>query len=1175
MGLRLEAINLNGFKSFVDSTSISLPGNLVGVVGPNGCGKSNIIDAVRWVMGETSAKQLRGESIVDVIFNGSVNRKPVGQASIELIFDNSSNKKIGGQYAGYNQISIKRSVGRDAQSTYYLNGSRCRRRDIKDIFLGTGVGARGYSIIEQGMISELIEAKPDQLRVYFEEASGISKYKERRRETENRIKATRENLNRINDLREELRLQIGRLQRQSRAAKRYKILKEEERTLHAQLLALRWMKLDEEARGYNTTINKQETLLQSHLAELQSIDTAIEKQRDFITTQGDKYREIQAKFYEIGSEIARLEQTIQHQKELKQQLALDLQQTEEAWQQVQQSLSEDQSKLQELNEALTELSNAATEAKSKADESTGLLGDVELQMHAWQTAWDDFNNNSAKATQIAQVEQTRIQHLESQQQSASVQLNKMSEEKQTVNIETLENELTNLERSVEQLHTNCEQITADLDKLNQKITAQKNINQENETKVAKSREELYKKRSRYSSLEMLQQAESGQNDESTINWLQHHNLDKNPRLVRNLKVDDGWEQTVEMVLGSYLQAVCVDSVDVVADVLSSLKHGIITLLDSKDNCEQPVEQNNKDLALLSSKLNADAPIGSLLHGVYIVDTLEDAFSIRHKLLPHESLVTKSGIWIGQNWLRIYRSNQNEPGIISREKELTKLQQEIAQDEIDLTEIETVLAEGNAQLDELKRQRENFYQDHNKYQKEYLDTKALLKIKQSKVEQKKQHYKRLVDEYNEKVQFIEDAKTSLAAAKEAWQKAMQETEKHANTREQLLEQRDECRRKLDFHRENAKKDQAALHEAELALQSAQMKISSLQQAIDRTQQQTSLLTDRRDKIQNDLSKDDTPEGEIKQKLEVLLQTRVDVEKALLDAKQELSAAEHQVHVLEQNRRAEDEKSQQVRTQLEDQRLRGKEFKVRQTTLQEQLAETDNDLQQLTAQMPDGATIELWQESIEQVTTKIARLGPINLAAIDEYTEAAERKSYLDSQHDDLEEALTVLQNAIRKIDRETRSKFKETFDQANKNFQEIFPKVFGGGKAYLEMTGDDLLDTGVSVMARPPGKHVSNIHLLSGGEKALTAISLTFALFQLNPSPFCMLDEVDAPLDDANVGRFCELVKEMSKQVQFIFISHNTGTIEMADQLMGVTMHEPGVSRIVSVDIDAAVAMAEA
>lgn len=1170
--MRLEKIKLAGFKSFVDQTVIPFPSNLVGIVGPNGCGKSNVIDAVRWVMGETSAKQLRGESIADVIFNGSTNRKPIGQASIELTFDNSAGK-IGGQYSGYNQISIRRCVGRDAQSTYFLNGSRCRRRDIVDIFLGTGLGARSYSIIEQGMIAELIEAKPDELRMHLEEAAGISKYKERRRETENRIKHTRENLDRINDLREELRLQLNRLQRQARAAKRYKVLKEEERVLKAQLLALRWLALDNEAKNFNVVVSQHETLLSAHLAKLQHIDTEIEKQRALVTDQSDEYHQVQEKYYHLGSEIARLEQSIQHQKELRQQLILDLQQTETAWREAQQSLAADEQQLAELNHSLVELEENDQQIKTKVDHSQKLLNSAEQAMHGWQVEWDEFNADAAKATQDAQVEQTRIQHLEEQQHKVTKQLDRIAEEKQAIDTTSLESELTSLQEAVTATANEVNQAQEQLATVADKLGQQRNKNTSFEQELHKLQEKLHDLRGQRTSLEALQQAAMGDKHETLIQWLEHNQLHDKPRLARNLQVADGWELAVETVLGSYLQAICVQSVDAVAEVLGSLEHGKITLFDVvSTSVDTSVVRSDKET--LASKVTSSLLPEELLSGVYIAGSLNTALAERKSLLPHESFVTRDGIWLGRNWLRVTRESKGKSGIISREKQLRQLAQDVSNAEAAVATAEAQLVSGREYLTKLEQQREQLQQQFAEIQAKLLDDKAQQQIKQSQFQQIKQRWQQLTSEFTEHNKFIEHTDQELVIARRNWQTALQLMEQHAEMRETLLHKRDEFRRELDLCREAARQDQEAAHEIALQLQAVQTKIASLQQARERMQRQIATLAERRTVINGSLTQDDTPVEEMQQQLEVLLQQRLTMEKELTDAKQHLSQLEHDIHELERQRHTEEEQAQNVRNQLEEKRLRSKEFKVRQATLQEQLTETASDLETLIKEMPETATIEAWQQEIEQVAVRISRLGPINLAAIEEHEQAAERKQYLDSQHADLEEALTTLQNAIRKIDRQTRMRFKETFDKVNENFQQIFPKVFGGGKACLELTGEDLLETGVSLIAKPPGKHVNSIHLLSGGEKALTAIALMFALFQLNPAPFCMLDEVDAPLDDANVGRFCDLVKEMSQKVQFIFISHNTGTIEMARHLMGVTMNEPGVSRIVSVDIDAAVAMAE-
>jgi chromosome segregation protein len=1169
--MRLEQIELSGFKSFVDLTQVSFPSNLVCVVGPNGCGKSNIIDAVRWVMGESSAKQLRGESITDVIFNGSTHRKPVGQASIKLLFDNSDGT-LGGQYAGYSQISIRRQVTRDAQSAYFLNGTRCRRRDIIDVFLGTGLGPRSYSIIEQGMISGIIEAKPEELRSYLEEAAGISKYKERRRETENRIKHSRENLSRISDLREELRLQINRLKRQSLAAKRYKVLKEEERLLKAQLLALRWSTLDEESSNFNSVISQKQTLLESHRAELQHLDTEVEKRHDAKTSISDEHNEVQKRYYAIGSEIARIEQTIQHQKERYQQLEEDLQQTEAAWQEATQSLADDELKLVELKQKLVDSKPQVQKSKDQSTVSQEILAEAERQMRDWQTGWDEFNDDASKTTQTAQVEQTRIQHLEEKQLQASQRLEKIDQEQQYLSTDQLQDELKQFSKAAEQVNEEHDKAQKNLAEVITAINQQREQNQLNDVKFDEFRGHLQDMHGRRVALEALQQASMGQKNEVVVKWLEHHQLKDKPRLSQDLQVDAGWESAVETVLGSYLQAICIDGVDTVAAVLNSLEHGHVTLFDV-GVAQKSINQSSNNGELLSAKIKSNLPITGLLNGVYITDSLDDAFKMRKSFGANESVITREGVWLGENWVRVAREGDGKSGIIRRKNELEKLAKDIGQQELLFNKTEQLLMDGRKKIAELEQQREHLQQTFSQSQIKRADNSAKLHVKQSQIEQIKLRKERLDEEIKEQQQFIAQAHEDLSLSRNKWQEAMQAVEKNAEIREQLLEKRDRCRQTLDQARDKAHEDQETAHEIELTLQSTQAQIASLELAVERTESQLATLKERRLSLTGDLEKGDSPSDEWQQKLEVTLKGRLEVEKELTAARQRVDNIEHEIRLLEQKRREADDKAQIVRSELEEKRLQGTEFNVRKTTLQEQLAESSFNLEALLQEMPEDAAEQTWQETIEQTAVRISRLGPINLAAIDEYEQAAERKEYLDSQAADLEEALNTLQNAIRRIDRETRTRFKETFDVVNKNFQEIFPRVFGGGKAYLEMTGEDLLDTGVLVMGRPPGKHISSIHLLSGGEKSLTAISLIFSLFQLNPSPFCMLDEVDAALDDMNVNRFCELVKEMSKQVQFIFISHNKGAMEMANHLTGVTMNEPGVSRIVAVDMEAAVAMA--
>jgi chromosome segregation protein len=1170
--MRLESIKLVGFKSFVDLTSIAFPSDLIGIVGPNGCGKSNIIDAVKWVMGESSAKQLRGEAITDVIFNGSVNRKPVGQASIELIFDNGDGT-IGGEYAKYSQISVRRVVNRDGVSNYFLNGTNCRRKDITGVFLGTGLGPRSYSIIEQGMISGIVEAKPEELRAYLEEVAGISKYKERRRETENRLRHTTENLSRISDLREELRKTLDRLKRQSRAAKRYKVLKEEERLLKAQLLALRWKSLGEELANFGVVVGKQETLLESHRSAMQHAETEIEKERDKKTALSDTHNEIQGRYYAVGNEISKLEQNINHQRERHQQLIDDLERTQNNLTDSQHNLAEDENQLKELVQKITELAPELEQLQAKAKESQNGLLQAEQKMQQWQHEWDEFNVLASSCAQKAEVEQTRIQHYEQQQLQAQQRLGKIEQELTYLNAEQFEGDLEGLNKLVGQADIAINEVQVKLDAALNKINTVRGNNLQLESLLQQQRDNLQDIRGRYVSLEALQQAALGKKNEGVISWLEKHQLEGKPRLAQNLQVDAGWEKAVETVLGAYLEAVCVDSVDVVASVLNTLEQGTVTLFDI-NAAKSKTHAVTTKAQLLSAKLQSDLPLTGLLNHVYVADSLAAALAKRDELKPYESVITADGVWMGHSWLRVAKNVNEKAGVIWREGELKSLKSSIDKLDGQVACSDKALKDGREELIALEAQREELQQLLTTTRSQHADNKAKHSVKLAQIEQVKQRKERLTQEIKElKQQNIQDQE-GLIVTRDRWQEALQEVEKHADKREELLLWRDESRKLLENARQEAHANRDDLHELEMQVQSARNQQASLTQAIVRTKQSLTSLTERRVQLEEDLAKADQPVEDLKVNLEKSLALQVGLEKELAVAKKQVDEVDYQIQELTQKRSEVEQEAEIVRGELEEKRLKDQEIKVRQATLLEQINETKFNVETLLTEIPQDAVAEKWTEEVELVANRIHRLGPINLVAIEEFEQQSERKEYLDAQHTDLEEAMQTLRNVIQKIDRETRSRFQDTYEKVNTFFQQYFPRVFGGGTAHLQLLGEDLLSAGVSVMAKPPGKHISNIHQLSGGEKALTAISLVFALFQLNPSPFCILDEVDAPLDDNNVDRFCELVKEMSAHVQFIFVSHNKLAIEMADHLMGVTMSEPGVSRIVSVDVAKAVAMIE-
>ena len=1167
--MRLHKIKLAGFKSFVDPTSIYLPSNLIGVVGPNGCGKSNVIDAVRWVMGESSAKHLRGDSMADVIFNGSNTRKPVGHASVELVFDNADGA-IGGQYAQYNQIGIKRQVSRDGQSHYFLNGSRCRRRDITDIFLGTGLGPRSYSIIEQGMISRLIEAKPEDLRVFLEEAAGISKYKERRRETENRIRHTVENLDRLNDLREEIEKQLDKLKRQARTAERYKELKEQERRLRAELLVLRYQNLESEAQESERAIAAQEIALQAAVSELRTLEAAMEKSRERLTESNDAFNQVQGRFYGLGAEIARVEQGIQHARDTRQRQEQELHEAEEAWAELGAHIRVDAQRQEELAAELSAKEPELIERQRSAERSRAALDEVEATMEQWRAEWEAFNGRANSQTQAAEVERTRIDHLDRHLNQLQERLERIEMEREALDSPTLEQEID----ALRQQQVNHEQaagaLQSELDELVTRIGELREAARNRTAELDVARRHQQDLRGQLVSLQALQQAALGTSSESVQQWLEARSLQDGPRLAQQLKVAAGWEQAVETVLGAYLEAVCVDDLEAFAAGLDALEEGALTLVS---RAESGNAEPCGELRPLQELVEAPCDLLSVLGRVYVADSLGTALAQRHRLASHESLITQEGLWLGAGWLRVRREADAKAGILARESEIKRLAGELEVGSEGLQALQAALETARAELQAAELRRDDLQAAANRAHRDFSEVRAELNASRLRLEHLQARHDALAGEAEEMREQRSRETGELAGARAALSETLALMETLADEREQRTRERDRLRETLASARNASQTDREEVHALAIRIEAMRTARSTTQQNLERMRSQQSHLEQRRNSLRTALADNQAPLQAQEMELEGLLARRSAVEADLTNARRELESVEHDMREQEHSRSAREQAIEALRDESSRIQIAAQEVKVRRQTLLEQIGETGFVLDTLREELTAEANIDQWAEGVEQLEQRISRLGPINLAAIDEFEEQSERKRYLDTQNEDLTEALDTLQNAIRKIDRETRARFKDTYERVNAGFGRMFPRLFGGGHAVLEMTGEDLLDTGVTVMARPPGKRNSSIHLLSGGEKALTAVALVFAIFELNPSPFCMLDEVDAPLDDANVGRFCDLVREMSERVQFIFITHNKVTMDLATQLNGVTMHEAGVSRLVSVDIDEAAQLA--
>jgi chromosome segregation protein len=1163
--MRLSKIKLAGFKSFVDPTTLTFPSELTGIVGPNGCGKSNVIDAVRWVMGESSAKHLRGDSMADVIFNGSTARKPVGTASIELVFDNSDGA-VGGQYAQYAEIAVRRQVSRDGASNYFLNGARCRRRDITDIFLGTGLGPRSYAIIEQGTITRLIDAKPEELRVFLEEAAGISKYKERRRETENRIRHTRENISRLDDLREEIQKQLQHLHRQARTAERYKKLKAESRQLDAELLALKWRELDRELVDEDSVIGEHDTALQAVLAQLRSVESQLEKTREQQHDAQDAFNKVQARYYDVGSDIARAEQALEHARELRKRHQGDLEETEHAWRAAENEISRDREQVTELTAVLKEIEPALARAREAEARDRDQRDAAEAARQDWQERWDVFTHAHGETSRTSQVERTRIDHLERQSSQMLSRIEKLDAEREQHSTSSIETQIGELEsRTAESAHKRAG-LKAEQERLATTIAKRR----DRLATLARERDDkrgtLADKRGRLESLKTLQQQALGRNEARLVDWLREQGLEDRSRLGEVLNVDEGWEQAVETVLGGYLQAVCLDDIDTAIGAMAGIENGTLHVVREGSAGEAGAGS-------LAAKVRAPVSLAPLLGWVYTADDVPSALSRRDQLEPDESVITPDGIWIGPNWARAERAGDARAGTLAREREIKVLGDDMAALEQAIAAAAQTAETVSAELKTAESRRETLQEELNQQHREDAAARAALDSRRERLREVTERHKRLIAELEELEPQQKQLDEETRVARRALEQAVEKLAELEDQRGGFQRERETLNERLEAARRRFQENRDHVQTLALKQESRRATQDSTRQNLERMQTRLAELGTRREQLRAELEGGVEPLAEQERALQAKLARRGEVETELTAARRQVEALDESLRHLEQGRVEHEQDAEQKRAALESRRLATQELRTRRETLEEQLEADGQMLIAVLVELDEEADAAAWAERAEVLAQKIQRLGAINLAAIEEFDEQSERAEYLEKQHADLGDALATLENAIRKIDRETRTRFKETFDLVNAGLKANFPRLFGGGHAYLELTGEDLLDAGVTVMARPPGKRNSTIHLLSGGEKALTAVALVFSIFELNPAPFCMLDEVDAPLDDANVGRFCDLVRDMSEHVQFIYITHNKVTMEMASHLTGVTMHEPGVSRLVAVDVDEAEKMA--
>ena len=1174
--MRLSHIKLAGFKTFVDPTVIPVPSDLVGVVGPNGCGKSNVIDAVRWVLGESKASALRGESMQDVIFNGSASRKPVGRASVELVFDNSLGK-AGGQWSDYAEISIKRVLLRDGDSTYYMNNIHVRRRDIADVFLGTGIGSRGYAIIEQGMISRIIEAKPEELRVFLEEAAGVSKYRERRRETELRLRDTRENLSRIDDICQELEKQLQHLEEQAEVAGKFKDMQSQLSEAHNLLWLARKQEAATQRLRREKEVQRLELELEAETSCLRETEKRLEEGRAKHYAASDSLHEGQGELYAANAEVARIEQQVQHLRENQQRIE---QQITVAGNQIKHHEEQMESSAESLDQWRRELEKASLNfegSKEKTAAENEKLPQTEPAFRLCQGKLREVQRSLLLTDQARQLEESHRTHAEKSLQQLESRREKLLEEKEALP-QPDDLELSRLQREIESTSVELKSKQDSLAQTEEQLLKTEEIKREITHETQMLEQKITKMEARSSALERLQHRL--EDNEGLSEWLAKYKLDALPRLWQNIQVDKGWEDALESVLRERLNSSSLERLEIVQDWIEDSPPGKWTLFETKVSAEQQLNDETlhgkEDWKSLEWYLTCeDTGIKSVLkewlRGIFVVESIQDGLLQRTKLAPGEMFVTREGHFFTQHSLTYYAPDSQLHGVLARQREITQIKTDAEELGTSLTKQKSrlVIVEEDcnklgALISQLRIDSEELQQQHHDLQMQALKLTQL-------AEQSGQRGDQILVELTGVKQQI-DVEGSQKQSSE---------KKSAEYQDQFLvlqgrvkkekEEEEAAEQTLNNQRQLVQNVVKEMQEAEFYEKTCQNKIFEIENTILGINDSFAELRTSLEKLGSE--KDSFDESALNSQLQEWLALREQRELFLKTARSTLEDAAKELQEIEQERIASEQKLHPLRESISQARLKEQEVQIVENQFDEKLKEAGADEEELLQVLGKTRPSRI-QSDIDQLNTGIESLGAVNLAALGELHASQERKIYLDSQFKDLQEAVETLENAIRRIDRETRERLLETFEKVNGHLDEMFPTIFGGGKAKLVLSGEEILDSGVQINAQPPGKKNNSIHLLSGGEKALTALALVFSLFKLNPAPFCLLDEVDAPLDDSNTERFCDLLRKMSDQTQFVFVSHNKITMELAQQLIGVTMQEQGVSRIVAVDIEEAVKLSE-
>ncbi len=1174
--MRLNSIKLAGFKSFAEPTNFMLPGQLVGVVGPNGCGKSNIMDAVRWVLGESKASELRGESMQDVIFSGTTSRKQASRASVELVFDNADHR-AGGQWNQYGEIAVKRVLTREGNSSYFINNQPVRRRDVQDVFLGTGLGPRAYAIIGQGTISRIIESRPEELRLFLEEAAGVSKYKERRRETENRLSGTAENLTRVEDILRELNANLERLEKQAEVAAKYNALQADVTLRQHQLWFLKRADAEAEQARVRTEGLQAVNDLESRMADLRAVESDLETIRQAHYAAGDLVNQAQGRLYEATAEVGKLEAEIRYVVEGRQRVETRLAQLAEQIAQWSARKEEAEAEMENLAATGVDAEERAELLAAQVEEQAQQMPDLEEALRRAQHEANTQRGTVVQVQQQIQVLAAEQRSIDEQSRTLDVRYERLRTDRNALaapdeaRLDGLREQLAEAQEIAETAEARLAELQESVPQLDDdRRTRQQAVNAESARQAELS--------ARLEALKALQ--EKVKTDGKLQPWLAKHGLDGLQGLWSRIHIEPGWESALEAALRERMGALEVGRLDMVRGFLGA---GGNDAPPSRLAFYSPPpagapEGGSTALPRLSDLLRLqDAGLRAVLvdwlHGCFTAASLEEALALRAQLQPGQVVYVASGHAVSPHGVSFYAQDSEQSGLLARAQEIEHLEKELRAQHLIAEESRTALvraeaayADASQRLVSARREATDAQGRAHELQVETLRLTQLAEQTRARSEQIGAD----LAEVEAQLSDLQERRVGAEARFEELDMQLADSqERHAQLDEHVIG----AERKLAECREQQRALERQAQEATFSQRSLEARRGELARTIDTARQQATALADEQERAREEMGRLSAAaaQGGLQQALEL----KMEREKAL-------GAQRSEYDDLTAKLRASDERRMQLERALDPLRARITEFQLKEqaarlgleqyTTL---LADAQADLAAVAQSIAEGnVRIGGLQGEIDRLHREIAALGAVNLAALDELNLARERKTFLDAQMADLTEAMTTLEDAIRKIDAETRTLLSGTFDTVNGHFGRMFPELFGGGQARLIMTGDEILDSGVQVMAQPPGKKNQTIHLLSGGEKALTAIALVFAIFQLNPAPFCLLDEVDAPLDDANTERYAKLVASMSSGTQFLFISHNKIAMEMAEQLIGVTMQEQGVSRIVAVDMESALSMAD-